>query len=127
MDSRNGAFALILTLAAVLATQGFAPVPTRTFRSCAPVLEQEICTWVLIEAGAVLELGVTVPLGLVETVPDDAEMSWPPQQLAAIVEDGFEHRFMPVLEHLHERLEVARRRLERRRRGWRRRAQLGGR
>lgn len=84
MDSRNRAIALILALAAVLAAQGFAPVPAPTFRSCAPVLEQEVCTWVLMEGGAVLELGVTVPLGLVETVPDDAEMSWPPQQLAAI-------------------------------------------
>ena len=84
MDSRNRAIALILTLTAVLVTQGFAPVTGLTFRSCGAVLEQEVCTWVLTEGATVLQLGVTVPLRLIETVPDDVEMSWPPQELAAI-------------------------------------------
>ena len=84
MDSKNAAIAVILALTAVPATLGFAPVPGQTFRSCGPVVEQEVCTWVLMDGATVLELGVTVPLKLVEAVPDDAEMSWPPQELAAV-------------------------------------------
>jgi len=90
MDPKNGAIAVILALAFVPVTQpgpaarAFAQTANPTLRSCGPVLEREVCTWVLMDGAAVLELGVTVPLGLVEAVPADAEMSWPPQELAAI-------------------------------------------
>ncbi len=36
------------------------------------------------EDGAVVEVGATIPMSLIEDVPADAEMVWPPQQLGAI-------------------------------------------
>ncbi|MDX1577643.1 MAG: hypothetical protein R3266_04125, partial [Gemmatimonadota bacterium] len=54
------------------------------FESCAPVRDAEVCTWVTMEGGSVIELGATLPMKVVEGVPADAEMVWPPEQLAAV-------------------------------------------
>jgi hypothetical protein len=36
------------------------------------------------QGGRVTELGATIPLSLIEAVPGEAEMVWPPQELASI-------------------------------------------
>jgi len=53
-------------------------------RSCTTVLESEVCTSVILEGGTVVELSATVPLALIEAVPTDVEMVWPPEQLAMV-------------------------------------------
>jgi len=58
--------------------------PRETASSCAPVLESEVCTWVVTEGPAPVEFGATIPLSLIEGVPADVEMVWPPQELASI-------------------------------------------
>lgn len=55
-----------------------------TIHSCGPVLEHEVCTWVVLDGAAPVELGATVPLALIESVPPDAPMTWPPEELAAV-------------------------------------------
>lgn len=52
--------------------------------SCSVILESDVCTWVVLDAGVVIELGATVPLSLIEAVPLDAEMQWPPVALGSI-------------------------------------------
>jgi hypothetical protein len=48
------------------------------------VLGSELCTWAIAEGGIVTELGATIPMKLVEVAPTDAEMVWPPQEMATI-------------------------------------------
>jgi hypothetical protein len=55
-----------------------------TASSCVVVLDSEVCTWVVTEAGTPVELGATIPLALIEDVPTDVEMVWPPQELASV-------------------------------------------
>lgn len=43
-----------------------------------------MCTWVLMEGGAAAELGATIPMDLIEGVPSDAEMVWPPEQMGTV-------------------------------------------
>jgi hypothetical protein len=52
--------------------------------SCTTVFESQVCTWVVIERGSVAELGATIPLAVIEGVPADPPMVWPPEQLAAV-------------------------------------------
>ncbi len=82
MGSKRLAVALALTLGAL--TAAVEKSPRSTSESCAPVLGSEVCTWVVMEGDAVVELGATIPMTLVDAVPADAEMTWPPQSLAAI-------------------------------------------
>ena len=63
------------------ATQRGAPA---TSTSCAPVMQTEVCTWVRAGGEDITELGVTIPMALIESVPLDAEMVWPPRELAAV-------------------------------------------
>jgi hypothetical protein len=58
--------------------------PRSTFESCSMVMEARVCTWVVMDGNAAVEMGATVPMALVEAVPADAEMVWPPQELATI-------------------------------------------
>lgn len=53
-------------------------------RSCSTVMGSEVCAWVRMSGDTVLELGASVPLALVEGVPADAPMLWPPDQLAVV-------------------------------------------
>lgn len=71
-----------LTVAPLLA--GSSPPPDSVSRSCGMVLDQTVCTWIVMDGANPVELGATVPLALVEAVPADAEMTWPPQELASI-------------------------------------------
>jgi len=58
--------------------------PETTESSCAIVLESDVCTWVTMQGTTPVEMGATVPLSLVEAVPGEAEMVWPPQELASV-------------------------------------------
>ncbi len=84
MDSRHAAASVALALAVVPVIGTGSQEPRSVFRSCEAVLEQEVCTWVAMEGATAVELGATVPLGLIEQVPADAEMTWPPEELAAV-------------------------------------------
>jgi hypothetical protein len=55
-----------------------------TSSSCSSVLGSEICTWVVTEGATPVELGATIPLTLIEDVPTDVDMVWPPRELASI-------------------------------------------
>jgi hypothetical protein len=57
---------------------------SRVFETCSPVLETEVCTWVTLDGDVVVDLGATVPIALVESVPTDVEMVWPPEPLGTI-------------------------------------------
>jgi len=83
MSKRRGALVTGLFLAVVGATAAATPGPSEA-SSCASVLGSEVCTWVVSDDGRVIELGATIPMALVEAVSSDAEMVWPPQELAAI-------------------------------------------
>jgi hypothetical protein len=73
-----------LILAVALLVAGWSPNARSTSSSCATVLDSEVCTWVVMEGSAPVEVGATVPLRLIEDVPTDVEMVWPPQELAAV-------------------------------------------
>lgn len=73
---------LVLLAGAVAATGRNHGRSTST--SCTPVEGTEVCTWVTIESRGVVELGATIPLSVVEGVPLDAPMVWPPAPLARV-------------------------------------------
>ena len=78
----SAAAAVILsvgTLAAVLPDGSYT-----TTKSCTTAFESEVCAWVTMDGNRAVELGATIPMALVEAVPLDAEMVWPPQELAAV-------------------------------------------
>jgi hypothetical protein len=52
--------------------------------SCAVVQGAEVCTWVAMRGEEALELGATIPMELIESVPTDAEMVWPPEQMGTV-------------------------------------------
>ena len=58
--------------------------PPSTYESCGTALGSEVCTWVVLDGDDVVELGATIPMHLIEAVPADAEMVWPPQAMVAI-------------------------------------------
>ena len=74
--------AVLLVAAASMAAIG--ADSRETTSTCATVIGSEVCTWVVMEGGDPVELGATVPMALVESVPLDAEMVWPPRELATI-------------------------------------------
>jgi hypothetical protein len=71
---------LVLPLAALAAGSDAPTLST----ACTPVQGAEVCTWVALESGAPVELGATVPLAIIEAVPLDAPMVWPPAPLARV-------------------------------------------
>jgi len=72
---------LALTVGLVAASRG---TDVTVSTSCTPALGTEVCTWVALEGGAVTELGATIPFALIEGVPTDVEMVWPPRELASV-------------------------------------------
>lgn len=72
--------ALILPLLAVV----LAEEPVAAPESCTEILGYDVCTWVVMDGQDVAELGSTIPLALIDAVPADAEMLWPPQPLATV-------------------------------------------
>ena len=69
----------VVTVAAVLAGG-----PRTTTQTCTTVLGSEVCAWVTMDDGNPVEVGATVPMSLLESVPADAPMVWPPEELADI-------------------------------------------
>jgi hypothetical protein len=78
----------IAASAALVLTVGFlAAVPAHertTSSSCAVALGTEVCTWVVLQGATPVELGATIPLSLIEGVPADAPMVWPPEELVSL-------------------------------------------
>jgi len=74
--------ALVLSVPALAALSG--PGTRTTPRSCTTVLESQVCTWAVMQGDRAVELDATVPLALIEAVPSDAEMVWPPKELATV-------------------------------------------
>jgi hypothetical protein len=90
MEFKLLALGLAISLATPLATSGPgdarrpADTPEARSDSCAVVLDSEVCTWIVLDGGRVTELGATVPIGLIESVPTDEEMQWPPVPLLSV-------------------------------------------
>ena len=81
MRPKRIALVLPLTLG-VLVAGASAPQPAH--EKCVTALESEVCTWVVLDGEAVVELGATIPMTLIDAVPADAEMVWPPQPLVTV-------------------------------------------
>jgi hypothetical protein len=77
-----------ITLALALSLGTLATTRARDARSvstsCTVVVASEVCTWVVMQGERPLELGATVPLAIIEGVPLDVEMVWPPEPLAVV-------------------------------------------
>ena len=58
--------------------------PRSTHESCATTLGAEVCAWAVMDGDAVVEVGATIPMSLVESVPADAPMVWPPEALVTL-------------------------------------------
>jgi hypothetical protein len=85
MGTRIASITVVLALAAggaLLASSSSSDDPT--LRSCESVAGSEVCTWVTIDRDEVTELGASIPLTLVESVPLDAEMVFPPEALGVV-------------------------------------------
>lgn len=78
----------IATVAAMALTIGLVAAtthdPGETSSECTTVLGTDVCTWVVMQGGAPTELGATIPMALIASVPRGGEMVWPPQELATI-------------------------------------------
>lgn len=72
------AFALITPF--VASCQQAEPTTTEV-TNCTEAPGGEICTWATVVDGAVTELGWDIPLSIIEGVPADAPMAWPPEYL----------------------------------------------
>lgn len=77
---------LVAVIASALGVAVAATYPdaSTTASSCELVVDSEVCTWIVMERGAPRELGVTIPMTLIESMPTDVEMVWPPRELANI-------------------------------------------
>ncbi|MGD8320959.1 MAG: hypothetical protein PVJ02_10900 [Gemmatimonadota bacterium] len=84
MDSKRVAALIALSLTGAIATVAANPAPHTTARSCATVLQSQVCTWAVMDGDRPVELDATVPMALVQAVPADAEMVWPPKELASV-------------------------------------------
>lgn len=84
MKNKHAGLAIIAALAMLGLTHAFAGVPLATSPSCGLVLDAEVCVAAIMDGTKVRELSVTVPLRLIEAVPAEVEMVWPPEELAAI-------------------------------------------
>jgi len=84
MNSRNMAVPFVLVLAVGILTAATRGDTGSTSSSCTDVLGSEVCTWVVTDGDDPVELGATIPLALIEAVPADAEMVWPPKELAVV-------------------------------------------
>lgn len=59
-------------------------VASSEVRNCMEVYGADVCTWAVLDDGAVTQIGLDVPLSVIEAAPADAPMTWPPQQMANI-------------------------------------------
>lgn len=84
MSSRNMAVPVALVLTVGILTAAVGRDTRSTSSSCTNVLGSEVCTWVVTDGENPVQLGATIPLALIEAVPADAEMVWPPKELAVV-------------------------------------------
>lgn len=84
MSPKHWAFALSFLLLAGAATAFTHDVDATSHSSCGTVMGSEVCTWIEMDGDRPVELGASIPLGLIERVPADAEMVWPPRELAMV-------------------------------------------
>jgi len=84
MNTRHFTIPMALVLTAGVMAAAVGRDTSTTSSSCMAVLGSEVCTWVVMEGGTATELGATIPLALIEAVPGEAEMVWPPEELASI-------------------------------------------
>ena len=84
MSAKRMTIPLVLILSVATLALAALPGARSTFRSCGVALGSEVCTWIVMEGEDAVELGATVPLALIEAVPSDAEMVWPPKELLTI-------------------------------------------
>ena len=73
-----------LTLALGLVAAAGSDDTRVTSSSCATVMGSEVCTWMVTEHGSPTQLGATIPMALIESVPVDVEMVWPPRELGSV-------------------------------------------
>ncbi len=75
-------------LALGLSTMALGGAATRSTdapaRSCAAVAGSQVCTWLEMDGDTPVELGATIPMALIQGVPADAEMVWPPEELGSV-------------------------------------------
>lgn len=82
MASRRILSVVILLLPVAVVAAAVADGRRTTTQTCTTVLESQVCAWVTMEGERPVEVGATVPMSLIEAVPADAPMVWPPEQLA---------------------------------------------
>jgi hypothetical protein len=75
---------LMIVLAGGLMAAAAGPDAPTTESACTPVLGTTVCTWVVLDEGRATELGATIPMALIEGVPTDVEMVWPPRELVSV-------------------------------------------
>ena len=84
MSANRVATAAPLVAAVLVLLTSCAPDSRLASGECADMYGADVCTWALMEGETVVELGATVPLASIEAAPADAEMVWPPQQVAVV-------------------------------------------
>jgi hypothetical protein len=86
MFARRIGLALVLPLVVFLGTLAAAGrEDARTVATeCTAVEGADVCTWVVTQDGAPLELGATVPISIIDGVPSNPPMAWPPVPLARV-------------------------------------------
>jgi len=84
MLTKQMALAAVLFTAVGFAPEAAGPDTDGTVSSCVTVVTSEVCTWAVMQDGRAVELGVTIPMVLIEAVPADPEMVWPPRELATV-------------------------------------------
>lgn len=84
MSPRRAAGLVALTVSVGVLTAALTLKPTSTTKNCSTVLDSEVCAWITMDGDRAVELGLTVPIALVEAVAMDAPMTWPPEELAGI-------------------------------------------
>lgn len=84
MNMKGIAAAVVSTIALTTLIAATTTDPAPSAQTCATIAGADVCTWVVTRGDRVTEIGVDVPLALIESVPADPPMVWPPQALASI-------------------------------------------
>lgn len=84
MGSKRTATLVALALSGATLAAVAVPRSRTTARSCTTVMQAQVCTWAMMDGDRAVELDATVPLALIQAVPADAEMVWPPQELTSV-------------------------------------------
>ena len=59
-------------------------VPTEeSAGQCSDAYGAEVCTWAVVQANSVIEVGATIPMASIENAPAEAPMTWPPTMTAS--------------------------------------------